>query len=150
MAELHTLEHVRDLLNRGEAEKALESLSRATTPSPDVSNARAVCLMRLGHCERAVAVYQEMLLKGGVTVDPKAPVKHVVNFATALLLAGNVAGGISVLDDLGRTDHPGALRLRAAVQRWRKSLGIIRRLLFAVYGAVPEKPVVLDFPPGEA
>ena len=149
-ASVVTLEHVRDLLDRGEAEKAFEELSRTRDSSPDVDNARAVCLMRLGRPECAVAIYQAMLLKGGVAADPSAPVEYVVNFATALLLAGNTAGGIRMLDALGRTDHPSASRLRAAVARWRTSLGILRRLLFAAYGAVPAKPVVLDFPPGDA
>ncbi len=145
-----TLEHVRGLLDRGEPEKAFEALKGNTAPSPDVSNARAVCLMRLGRPDSAVAIYQDLLLKGGVAVDPKAPVVHVVNFATALVLAGNTAAALRALDALGRTDHPSAARLRAAIGRWRSSLGIFRRFLLAAYGAVPEKPVVLDFPPGEA
>jgi hypothetical protein len=105
--------------------------------------------MRLGRADRAVAIYQQMLLKGGVTVDPGAPVGYVVNFATALLLSGNTDGGIDVLDNMGRTDYPGAQRLRDAVSRWRRSLGFGRRILFALYAGAPKPPVVLDFPPGE-
>ena len=143
------LDQVRQMLGRGEAQKALDVIGRAKSSSQEIDNARAVCLMRLGRPEAAVTIYQGMLLRGGVTVDPAAPVKHVVNFATALLLAGNTAGGLAVLDGLGRTAHPAAVRLREAVDRWRESIGFGRRFLFAAYGAAPARRVEPDSPPGE-
>lgn len=143
------LDQVRAFLDQGHPDKALDALNKMRDHSPPAANARAVCLMRLGHADQAVSIYRSMLLASGVIIRENAPVTYVVNFATALLLAGNPAGAVATLDDLHQPDHPSAVRLRGAIARWRKSLGFKRRLLLAVTGDAPGEPVRLDFPPGE-
>lgn len=142
------LEQVRSLLEEGHVDKALDTLNKLKDRAPWAENARAVCLMRLGHPDRAISIYRSMLLINGVILRQDAPVVFVVNFATALLLAGNVSGALDMLNEAHQPDHPSVARVRVAIDRWRKSLGFFQRLAFAA-GTTPDKPVPLDFPPGE-
>ena len=142
------LEQVRDLLQQGQLSKALELL-RSKDRSPWVENARAVCLMRLGEPDKAIALYRGMLLRSGVLIREDAPPVFVANFATALLLAGNLPGAISTLGELPQ-EAPEADRLRETIRRWRRSLGTLDRLRYFFSGEVANRPVRLDYEPGEA
>lgn len=143
------LEQVRALLEQGHCAKALELL-RSKDRSPWAENARAVCLMRLGQPQQAVSIYRSLLLRSDVLIREDAPAVFVVNFATALLLTGNIAGAISTLEEMPQKNDPGAGRLRKAIDRWRKSLSIVERLRFFFSDELANRPVRLDFEPGKA
>lgn len=144
-----TLQRVRDLLNEGRPDQALNVLNRTKDHSHWAENARGVCLMRLGYPDRAVWVYRSFLLVNGTAIWEDAPTVFVVNFATAMLLSGNMQGAVITLDELHQPDDPGVNRLRGAIDRWRQSQGVLRRIWYAIVG-MPDKPIDLDFPPGEA
>ncbi len=144
------LERVRQLLDDGKPDKAVEILRRAGSDSPVVRNAYAVCLMRMGETEKAVTVYRRLLLPDdGVVLRHDAPVLFKTNFAIALLLENNVAGCIDILNDMKDERSPGVQRLRDAVARWRKSVGWFRWLAVTRFGMSVTRPVTLDFAPGE-
>jgi hypothetical protein len=71
----------------------------------------------------------------------------IVNFATALILRGDVDAGRSALRWLKDPNHPGALRLRGAIEACEKSLGAGVRFK-RLFGGGSEQPIALDFPPG--
>lgn len=139
---------VRGLLDCGQPKEAASLLLRAPSRSPELQNALGVCWMRSGDVERALDLYRRTVLHNGVCFRSDATPKSLVNYATALLRAGNVAGCLAVLDETPR-DAPGAARLREAIARWRRSLGLIRRISVALNGAHSGAHVPLGFPPGE-
>jgi len=142
------LDRVRECLARNEPQKGLDALNHCQDHSPQADNARAVCLMRLGRPEAAVALYRKLLLSSGVLMRQDAPAQFKSNFAAALLMTGNLSGATALLDELRGTDDPGARRLRDALGRWRRSLSPWRRGLAAI-GIPPQGPIALDYAPGE-
>lgn len=137
------------LLEEGKVEEAIRMLRGRGLDAPALRNAMGVCLMRAGKPQAAVEVYRDLLvIPGGVSLKLDAPLLHKVNYATALLLAGNVSGCRTILDDLRNDGHPSVARLRAAIAAWRRTLGVFERLRCALLGEAP-RPVTLDFPPGE-
>ena len=144
------LDRVRQLLDEGRPEKAVDVLHRIGSDSPVIRNAYAVCLMRMGETEKAVSVYRRLLLPDdGVVLRDDAPVLFKTNFATALLMENNLSGCIGILNDMKDEQAPSVKRLRNALTRWRKSVGWWRWLLVARFGMSPARPVPMDFAPGE-
>ena len=142
------LELVRARLNEGKPREALDLLRRYGISSEELRNAYGVCLMRTGELAKAVEAYRDLVIdRSGVCLKPEAPAVFKTNFATALLLTNNVSGCLSVLKEVGPAQHPAVIRLRAAIARWRCSLGWRQRIAFALYGKEPGKPVLLDGPP---
>jgi hypothetical protein len=108
-----------------------------------------VCLLRLGEAGRAVDVFRGLvLIPGTVCVRPDAAPEHKSNFAAALLAAGNLAGGLRALDEVGDEGRPAVRRLRDAVRRWREGLSFWERLRWRLGGG-PPSPVALDGDLGE-
>jgi hypothetical protein len=108
-----------------------------------------VCLLRLGEAGRAVDVFRGLvLIPGTVCVRPDAAPEHKSNFAAALLTAGNVAGGLRALDEVGDEGRPAVRRLRDAVRRWREGLSFWERLRWCLGGG-PARPVALGDDFGE-
>jgi hypothetical protein len=143
------LERVAALLRAGQPMKALDLLARSGPPTPQLTNALGVCLLRLGEAERAVDVFRGLVLTPGtVCLRPDAAAEHKCNFAAALLAAGNVAGGLRALDEVGDEGRPAVARLRAAVRRWRAGLSLWQRLRWHLGGS-PPCPVALDGDLGE-
>ena len=143
------LERAEALLRAGQPEKALDLLTRAGPPTPRLTNAAGVCLLRLGQAGRAVDVLRGLVLvPGTVCVRPDAAPEHKSNFAAALLAAGNVAGGLRALDEVGDEGRPAVRQLREAVRRWREGLTFWQRLSWRLGGSPPH-PVALDGDPGE-
>jgi hypothetical protein len=143
------LEQVRTLLEAGDTNGAREALARARSNSPWLTNALGVCLLRVGEAGRALDLFRGLVLPPtGISFRPDAPTPFKVNFVTALLASGNVAGGISSLTDLGTDGHPGVARLRKAVERWKREMSWWEWLRWHM-GGEPARSVVLDFPPGE-
>jgi hypothetical protein len=137
------------LLREGQPERALEIISRAKINSPWVTNAAAVCQLRLGNAKVAVDVFRGLVLaSGGLILRQDIPAAFKTNYATALLAMNNLGGCLSVLAELRDEEHPGALRLRAAVQRWKQGLSLWQKIQWYT-GGEPACLVTLDFPPGD-
>ncbi|MCZ2075704.1 MAG: hypothetical protein LC130_11990 [Bryobacterales bacterium] len=75
------------------------------------------------------------------------PTVFKTNFAAALLQAGNVDGCLGVLAEVGE-GHAAIDNLKAAIDRWKKSLTLWEKIRWYM-GDPPDRPVVLDFPPGD-
>jgi hypothetical protein len=147
MATRTTLDHVRDLLDRNRSEEALSFLDRHGPETPEVENARAVCLLRLGRLSDAIAILRDITFRGHMNIPDDTPLRFQLNFATAMLMINFKDGAMAVMDRLKRQTDPQAVQLREAIDRWRESLGLIGRLGCCV-GLYPRQPVELGFPPG--
>jgi len=139
---------VEERLAVGDAAAALEMVGARRSDDRYLENARGVCLLRLGRAADAVDLYRALLVDGETLfLDLEAPPSFLINFATALLLSGNVDGCGSTLKELERDADPAVIALRAAVAKWRREQGWWAKVKLALSGAVAQ-PVVLDFPPG--
>ncbi len=143
-----TMERIRGLLDADHVDKALH-LAHKFKDDPEMKNAVAVCHLRQGHPDQAIGIYRGMTLgPGGLNFKPDVPDKYKVNFATALLMTGNVSGCRSMLRELQDRTCPAAVRLQAALDRWKKTLSFWQRINLA-FGGEPNRSAELDFPPGE-
>lgn len=145
-----TMHQVRQLLESGNVEEAKDLLLYQSSRPPQLQNALGVCWMRMGETEKAVELYRGMVLSGGgVCFRPDALPRAMTNYATALLLSGNVAGCLSALQENNSGSSAEAARLREAVAKWKRSLGAFRRLMVALSGPPLDTRIPLDFPPGD-
>ena len=143
------LDRVRALLNEGTPDAALQLIGTGRDEPPAVKNAHAVCLLRLGQAEPAIRLLRQLVLPNEVfSIPPDIPDTYKLNFATALLMEGNIDGCLNALSALKNRDHPTAKKLRAALDRWRKGLSFGQRFKLSM-GSVPDVPIALGFPPGE-
>jgi hypothetical protein len=143
------LQQVESRLAAGEPRQAIELLPKQATTDPWIENARGVCLMRLGQHEAAIALFRGLVLhEGSMFLRQDRPTGFATNFATALLLGGNLRGCISVLHDLNAVGDATSARLEHLIERWKRSLGWWERLRFSSYGMVA-RPVELDHAPGQ-
>lgn len=118
-------------------------------PSYGRANARAVCALRLGQPRQAIDYLQPELLPNGAVIPHKVkPDAWIVTYATALALAGDPRGAERALGWVKDAGHPGATRLRVALDAWRQSLSWTEALSYRLRGKAP-RPVTLDFAPGE-
>lgn len=141
---------VHKLLDAGKPKEAVELIRRFGTGSSELSNAFGVSLMRSGEIAKAIEVYRNLVInESGVCLKRDAPTLFKTNFATALLLAKNISGCLSVLQEINDERDAGVTRLRAAITRWKQSLTWRQRLWFKLYGDASDKAVPLDFQPGE-
>jgi len=128
--------------------KALDLLQRWKVKSPWVTNAMAVCLMRLGDAPRAVEMLKGLVVTSGVCFRSDVPAVFLTNFATALLMMDNVSGCESALVAISDQQDPGVQRLRNAIGQWWVGLSFWQKLRW-YWGDTLGHPVKLDFPPGE-
>lgn len=145
----NTIERVKQLLNENRTDEALQMATRSREQSPAMQNVRAVCLMRTGLAKEALAILTPMVfLHGSVAISHDAPLQAKINYATALLLTGNVAGCLVALREMQDEAHESLQQLRQGVAAWKKGQGFWRRLGMAV-GITPFDAVVqLDYAPG--
>jgi hypothetical protein len=115
----------------------------------ELSNAYGVCLMRAGELDKAVDVFQGLCLSSSVCFKLDASALCLANYATALLLKGNVSGCVGVLRQARNQAHPAVRRLLDAIARWRSSLSWVERLRMVTSGRLLEKPVDLGREPGD-
>src|SRR5438105_2031822 len=59
-------DQVERLLQAGQPKQALDLLARAEVHSPWSTNATGVCLLRLGQADRAVELFRNLVLSGGL------------------------------------------------------------------------------------
>jgi hypothetical protein len=142
------LAKVRRLIEEKKEEEALKLLHRAKLSSPEITNARGVCMLRAGNAGRAVEVLRPLVFADAVTIRPDVPALHVTNFATALLADGNVDGCLNMLAHVRDKSNPAAERLRAAVRRWKRQLTGWERVRLVLGFSVAERPEI-DFAAGE-
>lgn len=140
-----TLAKVEAELQAGRVKQALELLRRADAASPWVANALGVCQMRLGEAQSAVVTLRKMAVADHLSSRADAPVVFKANFAAALLLSGNLAGGVSMFKEIEQECHPAIARLRSALAQWKESLSFWERINWYL-GGEPSRPVVLDLP----
>lgn len=130
-------------LQAGRTKQAHEILRRADVASPWVVNALGVCQLRQGQAQAAVDTFRRLAVGDHLRLRSDAPIK--VNFATALLLSGNIAGCFSTLDEIGPERHPAIERLRAALTRWKQNMSFWERINWYL-GSEPNRAVILDLP----
>jgi len=143
-----SLARVQSILDEGRPDRAAEYLLRIGMESAELRNAYGVCLMRAGKLEKAVEAYQTLCLNGSVCLKANVPTVHIANYATALLLTGNLAGCRAALRQVREPAHPAGVRLDKAIERWQQSLTWVQRMRLYLGGAVPEKPIDLGGAPG--
>jgi hypothetical protein len=144
------MDSVRQLLEAGRTAEARDVVLGIKARTPELQNALGVCWLRLGETAKAIDLYRTMVLvDGGVCFRPNAPDNAVINYATALLLAGNMAGCEATLDANRQVNGSGAARLREAIANWKRSLGVFRRLMLVLGSGDPGARVPLEHPLGE-
>jgi Flp pilus assembly protein TadD len=135
-------------LESGDPARALDLLSRSKTSSHPLTNLRAVCLLRLGKTTQAMEMLRSQVVNtGGVCLRYDVPEAMKINFATSLLLSGNVSGSQSILQEVQNQEHPGVLQLREAIRKWKQSLSFWEKFRWWM-GMEITHPVEADFTPG--
>ncbi len=146
---VNLLTRVDKLLREGEIERALDTVARSGVKSPWASCAVGVCQLRLGNAKVAVDVFRALVLaSGGLVSRRDVPDVFKTNYATALLLSGNLSGGLQALHEVGDALHPAAVKLHQAIRRWRNGLTFWQKVNWWM-GGQPDHPFTLDFPPGD-
>lgn len=142
------IEHIRELLNQNLPVEALEFIEHIGQKSPDIENARGVCLMRTGKINEAVVVLRDNIYKGHICIPSDTPVLYKINFVTAMILANNKEAAFPVLTRLNKNEHPYIAKLKDAVNQWVNSLSFFEKLRYKI-GSYSDKPINIDFQPGE-
>jgi hypothetical protein len=141
------LGEVEKLLEEGRPAAALELLGKSRLGSPWLANAAAVCRLRLGDAGAAVEIYRRLVLSGGLFLRGDVPAVFKINFAAALIAAGNLSGGLRTLGEVRDESHPAVREIRDAVRRWQAGMTLWQRLWWSLGGS-PPRPLLLDFPVG--
>jgi hypothetical protein len=103
------------------------------TDTPWVRNARGVCLLRLGRPGEAIEVLRDLVFgPGGLAVQPDADPVFQANYATALLLDGNIEGFWGILGGIRDRGHPGVAKVDEAVRRWKAGMSFGQRVASAL------------------
>jgi hypothetical protein len=139
---------VKALLQEECPEKGLDVIARSRLKSPWITNAAGVCQLRLGNVKQAIAAFQSLAVHSTVVLKSDAPTVFKTNYAVALLASGNLAGCLSVLHEIDEEEDFTVQRLRAAIQRWKRSLSLWERLRW-FFGDEPQRQITLDFPLGD-
>lgn len=142
------IEQVRQLLDQDQAKKALDLVGRSTQKSDRLTNAAAVCQIRLGQAEKAVELLRPVVVQGYIHLREGVPAAFKLTFAAALLGTGNLDGFLATLHEIPRDSHPSVARYEDAYRRWKASRPILDRLK-GLLGAAPSRPFAFDFPAGE-
>lgn len=143
------LETVRELLEQGDHRQAAAVSREPSLTSAVMRNAHGVAMLRNGQYAAAVEWYRAFCLnEGGVMVREGLPPVYAVNYATALMLTGNLAGAERLLREVGG-NHPAADRLRKAIADWKRTLSGWEWFWYTLYGVVPDRGITLSYPPGE-
>lgn len=143
------IKQLHDLIQQKNYPVAIDLINCSGQHSPQMENARGVCLMQKGEIDKAITIFRELVFPAGsVCPDPNAPLVYQTNFVTAMFLSGNLEAAMNVLAQVQDRQHPAVVRLYAALKTWKQGLGLFQRLgcLLNMY---PNKMVRLDFPPGD-
>jgi Flp pilus assembly protein TadD len=145
----NTLEQVKKLIDEKNVKNAMAMLNSANDKSVWSQNARAVCLMRMGKHEEAVKTLTPLVYPdGSVIINLGVPEKVKLNLAEAMLLTGNVAGAMTLMESV-KEDCIQLQKLRQTVAKWKKSLSFFAKIE-VICGMLPyESNVQVDSPYGE-
>ena len=143
-----TIDQVRALLNDGRSQEALDLIHHLGQSTPEIENARGVCLLRLGRVDEALSVLRNLAFQGHICIPSDTPVVFRTNFATALLMAGHTNGAIAAIDHLSDKQHPAVGRIHTAIRRWKAGLSWPERF-FSYIGRPAGKAVVVDWAAGD-
>jgi len=141
-------EQVRRLLEQGHPDRALDVIDHNDQNSTWMKNARAVCLLRLGKAQDAIRVLADITFQGNICIPSDTPAVYQTNFATALLIANNKEGAIDIIDRLHENHEPLVEKLANAVDKWRKGLTLVQKVLCKI-GIFPGGRIQIDFCPGD-
>ena len=135
---------VRDMLDRGQFQAALDFLESCGQSSRMVQNAKGVCMMRLGRHEPAVKTFRDLVFpNGSFAISDDTPTVFRSNYATSLMLGGHVATGLEILGHIPDRQHPAVVQLKDAVRNWKRSLSWFARIGLLI-GIAPHRPFVMD------
>jgi len=138
--------HARQLMDRGEFQKALTSLP-ASNRDLEVRNVCAVCLMRMNRFEEAIDLLRTVSINSSINrLRDDVPVHIRINFATSLYFGGRPAGGLEALQELRCDDHPAVKLVREHARGWVAQMSFIRRLDWKLNGIAPKQ---LPTPPSQ-
>jgi hypothetical protein len=144
-----TYRDAKQLLEKGKPGKAFSLIQSQADHGPETKNLMGVALLRLGRASEAARLFENLVFHGDrVSRRANVPDLVVTNLATALLMSGDVRGCLRVLKNLKNPGSGPAARLRIAIQRWWKGLGLWHRLRWYL-GGTSLPSVKLDFPPGD-
>jgi hypothetical protein len=139
------LDQARQLLDAGKPQEAFDLINAKGSGGAAFKNIRGVCLMRLGQPALAVRSFRSIALDAnGITLRTDVPVGYKTNFATALLLEGNILGCQSALDEIRDEDDSGVRQLREVIRRWVSTMPFFKRLAWKA-GIQPDHPLTVDF-----
>ncbi|MFA5292092.1 MAG: hypothetical protein WC496_03565 [Phycisphaerae bacterium] len=145
----NSFEYIEKLINENNVEKALDILNHNPDRSIWFQNARAVCLMRLNSPGNAVKTLTSIVYPNSfVMINPDAPDKIKLNMAEAMLLTGNVAGAVKLIENSPQ-DCPLRNKLETAIKKWKLSLPFWSRLAITLFGTLPyDRPIAVERPYG--
>ena len=145
------LNHVRQMLDQGQAQAALDVLDSCGQSTRTIQNAKGVCMMRLrlGRHELAVKIFRDLVFPGGAFAIPDdTPTIFRSNYATSLMLVDNPVTGLQILGQIPDRQHPAVVQLKIAVRKWKASMSWLARVGLLI-GITPKKPFSMDSAPGE-
>lgn len=142
----HKLLHARQLMAKGEYQKALIAL-----PSPnrdlEVRNVCAVCLMRMNRFEESIDLLRTVSINSNINrMREDVPLHIRINFATSLYFGGRPAGGLEALQEIRCDDHPAVKLVYEHARLWVAQMSFIRRLDWRLNGIAPKQ---LPSPPSQ-
>ncbi|MFO0865042.1 MAG: hypothetical protein U0744_10385 [Gemmataceae bacterium] len=140
-----TMTEVAAELDSRRPQKAMELLRRSDLNSPWVANAMGVCQLRLGQTQAAVDTFRRLAVADHLTLRSDAPATFKANFAAALFLSGNAAGGTGALREISDKEHPAVKRLQQEVKRWQASLPLLQRINW-FFGGEPSTVFAMENP----
>lgn len=142
------LDEIEKHLEDANPQRALDVVTRAWSNSPWLTNAAAVCQLRMGNYPVAMTSFRSLVVgTGGILIRADVPAVFKINFALALFLVDNLEGASDLLAELRKETHPAALQLRSGYQQWKQRLSAWDKLKWTVAGLSPG-PVKFDFPLG--
>ncbi len=142
------LTEVDRLLRAGRTRAAVDVIGDSYLSCPWTANALAVCHLRLGNTARALRLLRHIATDDAGRLRQNVPSVFRTNLAAALMAAGDVTGGLGILDEIGNEDSATVHRLRAAASEWAASLTPWERCLRWL-GVRPERAPAIDAPVGE-
>lgn len=141
------LQHARQLMAKGEYQKALTTLP-SSNRDLEVRNVCAVCLMRMNRFEEAIDLLRPVAINSSINkMREDVPIHIRINFATALYFGGRPAGGLEALQEIKCEDHPSVKLVREHARNWVAQMSFLRRLDWRFNGIAPKQ---LPSPPNQA
>ena len=136
------------LLHDSRADRAIELLRGRNDAAHILRNALGVCLMRAGQIHEAEMLFRQLNLRAdGVTLRDDVPPVFHLNYATALLLNGDVRTCEAVLATVPIAT-PGARRVATAIAQWKNGRTRWDRIRMW-FGARTSRPIPFIDRPGE-